>query len=160
QTIGRAARNLNGRVIMYSDQMTDSMRAALDETNRRREAQRAYNLEHHITPASVKKSILDLSAFQYDADRMELILAAEPQADELTPGEIKKLIGEYGREMKKAADDMEFEQAADWRDRIVLLKEMDLGLKPRLRSALAAPQKREDKPRIHKGPPARVRRRR
>ncbi len=78
QTIGRAARNLKGRVIMYADHVTDSMKRALDETDRRREVQRQYNEEHGITPTAVKKNILDLSAQLYDAVAAGAPVAAEP----------------------------------------------------------------------------------
>ena len=159
QTIGRASRNLNGRVLMYSDKVTDSMKAALDETRRRRELQTKFNTDHHITPASVKKAILDLSAIQTDADRIEQLLAAEPEADVLSPEDVKRLIGETGREMQRAADDLDFETAAQRRDTLLLLKEMDLGLKPRSRAALATPKKRDERTRSHKGAPARARRR-
>ncbi len=141
QTIGRAARNLKGHVIMYSDQMTDSMKLAIDETNRRREVQRKYNEEHGITPRSVKSAILDLSQQLYGADPMALPVAADGANDLLIPKEIKRLIEEYTKDMQRAADEMEFEKAAQFRDRIVLLKDMDLGLKPPSRALLAAPAK-------------------
>jgi excinuclease ABC subunit B len=141
QTIGRAARNLNGHVIMYSDQMTDSMKRAIDETNRRREVQRKYNEEHGITPRSVKSSILDLSQQLYGADAMALPMAADAADDLLDAKEIKRLIEEYTKDMQRAADEMEFEKAAQCRDRILLLKDMDLGLKPPSRALLAAPVK-------------------
>jgi excinuclease ABC subunit B len=141
QTIGRAARNLKGHVIMYSDQMTDSMKLAIDETNRRREVQRKYNEEHGITPRSVKSAILDLSQQLYGADPMALPVAADGANDLLIPKEIKRLIEEYTKDMQRAADEMEFEKAAQFRDRIVLLKDMDLGLKPPSRALLAAPVK-------------------
>ncbi len=141
QTIGRAARNLKGHVIMYSDQMTDSMKLAIDETNRRREVQRKYNEEHGITPRSVKSAILDLSQQLYGADPMALPVAADAANDLLIPKEIKRLIEEYTKDMQRAADEMEFEKAAEFRDRIVLLKDMDLGLKPPSRALLAAPVK-------------------
>ncbi|WP_224245865.1 excinuclease ABC subunit UvrB [Hyalangium gracile] len=145
QTIGRAARNLNGRVIMYSDQMTDSMKLAIEETNRRREVQRAYNEKHGITPRSVKSAILDLSAQFYDADPMALPMAADAANDLLIPKEIKRLIEEFTKDMQRAADEMEFEKAAQFRDRILLLKDMDLGLKPPSRALLAAPVKPAEK---------------
>ena len=157
QTIGRAARNLQGRVIMYSDTVTDSMRLALDETDRRRELQRKYNEEHGITPRAVKKNILDMSAFLYDAAPADMKLAAEKGVELLTKDEVKHLIGEYTAKMEEAAEEMEFEQAAAWRDKLLLLKEMDLGLKPPARSLLSAAPKREDKPRSRKGPAARYR---
>ncbi|KFE64612.1 excinuclease ABC subunit UvrB [Hyalangium minutum] len=141
QTIGRAARNLNGQVIMYSDQMTDSMKLAIEETNRRREVQRKYNEEHNITPRSVKSAILDLSQQLYGADPMALPLAADGANDLLIPKEIKRLIEEYTKDMQRAADEMEFEKAAQFRDRILLLKDMDLGLKPPSRTLLAEPPK-------------------
>jgi excinuclease ABC subunit B len=141
QTIGRAARNLNGHVIMYSDQMTDSMKRAIDETNRRREVQRSYNEQHGITPRSVKSAILDLSQQLYGADPMALPLAADAADELLDAKEIKRLIEEYTKDMQRAADEMEFEKAAQFRDRILLLKDMDLGLKPPSRALLAAPIK-------------------
>jgi excinuclease ABC subunit B len=141
QTIGRAARNLHGHVLMYSDQMTDSMKLAIEETNRRREIQKKYNEAHGITPRSVKSAILDLSAQLYDADPMALPMAADAAHDLLEPKEIKRLIEEFTKDMQRAADEMEFEKAAQARDRILLLKDMDLGLKPPSRSLLAAPPK-------------------
>jgi excinuclease ABC subunit B len=161
QTIGRASRNLNGRVIMYSDAITTSMRLAIDETDRRRELQRGYNQEHGITPQAVKKNILDLSDQLYDADPYPLPMAAEDSDDLLRSDQLQALIAEYTRNMKQAADEMAFEQAAEWRDKLAVLKEMDLGLKPPSRSLLrSAARKREEKPRIRKGPPARYRRKR
>jgi len=160
QTIGRAARNLKGKVIMYSDVVTDSMRIAIDETNRRRDAQRMYNEEHGITPQGVRKNILDLSSQLYDASPYELPLAAESGDDLLNKDQIQKLIAEYTNNMRQAADEMEFEQAAQWRDKLTLLKDMDLGLKAPSRALLLAPPKREEKFRIRKGPPARYRKKR
>jgi len=160
QTIGRAARNLKGKVIMYSDVVTDSMGIAIDETNRRRDAQRMYNEEHGITPQGVRKNILDLSAQLYDASPYELPLAAESGDDLLNKDQIQKLIAEYTNNMRQAADEMEFEQAAQWRDKLALLKDMDLGLKAPSRALLLAPPKREEKFRIRKGPPARYRKKR
>ena len=128
---------------MYSDSITDSMKLALDETDRRRERQRKYNLEHDITPRGVKKNILDLSQFLYDASPDALPLAAEGQEDLLTKDQIKKLLKEFGKEMQAAADAMEFEKAAQLRDQVLLLKEMDLGLKPPSRSELEKVQPKE-----------------
>jgi excinuclease ABC subunit B len=144
QTMGRAARNLNGHVLMYADSTTDSMKLAIEETNRRREVQRKYNEEHGITPRSVKSSILDLSEQLYDHDPAALPMAADAPNDVLEPKEIKRLIGEFTQDMQRAADEMEFEKAAGYRDRIVLLKDMELGLKPPSRSLLQAPVKTED----------------
>ncbi|MFP2958295.1 excinuclease ABC subunit UvrB [Myxococcus sp. 1LA] len=143
QTIGRAARNVNGRVIMYADNVTDSMKKALEETTRRREIQRAYNKEHGITPRSVKSNITDLSEHAaYEAgDVGALPMAAEGEDDVLQPKEIKRLIEEFTKDMLAAADEMQFEKAAEYRDRVQLLKDMDLGLKPASRSLLRAPAK-------------------
>ncbi|HYO67710.1 MAG TPA: excinuclease ABC subunit UvrB [Archangium sp.] len=144
QTIGRAARNLNGRVIMYAESLTDSMKLAIEETNRRREVQRAYNAQHGITPKAVKSHILDLSEHLYDADPSALPMAADSASDVLEPKEIKRLIGEFTKDMQHYADEMQFEKAAEIRDRIVLLKDMELGLKPPSRTLLKAPPKPSD----------------
>jgi excinuclease ABC subunit B len=144
QTIGRAARNLNGHVIMYADALTDSMKLAIEETNRRREVQRAYNAQHGITPKAVKSHILDLSEHLYGADPSELPMAADAANDLLEPKEIKRLIGEFTKDMQHYADQMEFEKAAELRDRIQVLKDMDLGLKPPSRALLKAPPKQDD----------------
>jgi excinuclease ABC subunit B len=146
QTIGRAARNLQGRVIMYSDSITDSMKKALDETSRRREIQMRYNQEHGITPRSVKSAITDLSEHLYDAEGQPgaLPMAAEGEDDVLQPKEIKRLIEEFTKDMLTAAEEMQFEKAAEYRDRVQLLKDMDLGLKPPSRALLKGPAKAED----------------
>ncbi|WPB80655.1 excinuclease ABC subunit UvrB [Archangium violaceum] len=144
QTIGRAARNLNGRVIMYAESLTDSMKLAIEETNRRREVQRSYNEQHGITPKAVKSNILDLSEHLYDADPSALPMAADSANDVLEPKEIKRLIGEFTKDMQHYADEMQFEKAAEIRDRILLLKDMELGLKPPSRTLLKAPPKPAD----------------
>ncbi|MDQ3266470.1 MAG: excinuclease ABC subunit UvrB [Myxococcota bacterium] len=163
QTIGRAARNLQGRVIMYAEHLTASMRLALDETQRRRTVQQEYNRAHGITPQSVKKNILDLAAHLYAHDPMALPMAAEGTADDLlTKKDLQKLVAEMGQQMQVAADAMEFEQAATLRDKVLLLKEMDLGLKPPSRALLArfAPAKSEDAPRLKKAAARSARRKR
>ncbi len=134
QTIGRAARHLEGRVLMYADQETDSIRAALDETRRRRELQARFNQDHGITPAGVKKAILDMSKLLYRSEPLELAMAAPN--DLLSPAEVKALIQELSAEMLSAAEAMEFEKAAALRDQVLLLKDMDLGLKPPSRALL------------------------
>ncbi|HYV45544.1 MAG TPA: excinuclease ABC subunit UvrB, partial [Myxococcaceae bacterium] len=138
QTIGRAARHLEGRVIMYADQVTASMKKALDETDRRREAQRQFNQDHGITPQAVKKNITDLSQFLYDGGPAPLGEAAEGGDELLTKEQIQELIEEYGKRMQEAADQMEFESAADFRDKLLVLKDMDLGLKPPSRALVQA----------------------
>jgi excinuclease ABC subunit B len=126
QTIGRAARHVKGRVILYADAVTDSMRRALDETNRRREIQRAYNQEHGITPESVKRNITDLGMAIYQADYVTVPVAAE--GAEYRPEEIPRIVEELEREMSRAAEQLEFEKAAQLRDRILGLKDLQLGV--------------------------------
>ncbi|MFL5271212.1 MAG: excinuclease ABC subunit UvrB [Anaeromyxobacteraceae bacterium] len=125
QTIGRAARNLNGRVLLYADHVTDSMKKALDETNRRRAIQRKHNEDHGITPQSVKRAITDLHMVA--ADSIAVPLAADDGA-EYQPEQIPKIVAELEGEMKKAAEAMEFERAAQLRDRILSLKDLALGV--------------------------------
>ena len=126
QTIGRAARNVNGRVILYADARTESIRRALDETNRRREIQRAFNLEHGITPQTVKRNITDLGMAVVEADWVTVPMAAE--GAEYRPEELPAIVAELEREMKEAAESLEFEKAAQLRDRILAMKDLALGL--------------------------------
>ncbi|MFY2563733.1 excinuclease ABC subunit UvrB [Corallococcus terminator] len=161
QTIGRAARNLNGRVIMYADSITDSMKNALEETTRRREIQRQHNKDHGITPRSVKSNITDLSEHAYDAEGGTLPMAAEGEDDVLDAKEIKRLVKEFTEEMQRAAESMEFEKAAEYRDKVQLLKDMDLGLKPASRFLLKGPAKAQDEaPKRGRGKGGRARGRR
>lgn len=102
------------------------MRRALDETNRRREIQRKYNEEHGITPQSVKRAITDLHMSVYEADYLTVPIAAD--GAEYQPDQIPKIVEELEREMKKAAQSLEFEKAAQLRDRIVAMKDLQLGL--------------------------------
>src|SRR5450755_300871 len=158
QTIGRAARHLEGRVLMYADHETDSMRAALDETRRRRELQARFNQDNGITPAGVKKAILDMSQVLYRSEPLELAMAS-PQ-DLLSPAEVKTLIQELSAEMLKAADAMEFEKAAALRDQVLLLKDMDLGLKPPSRALLREGPPRQERAGARRRAGARARGRR
>lgn len=120
QTIGRAARNADGRVIMYADVITDSMRHAIEETQRRREIQKKYNDEHGITPTTIKKAVRDLIAISK--------AAAEPKADmekdieSMSHKELEKLLKELSKQMHKAAAELDFERAAELRDRIIEIK--------------------------------------
>ncbi len=142
QTIGRAARHLEGRVLMYADQETASMKEALDETRRRRALQARFNQDHAITPAGVRKAILDMSQVLYRSDPLEQAL--QSGNDVLRPDEVKALIQELSKEMVQAADAMEFEKAAALRDQVLVLKDMDLGLKPPSRALLKeAPARQE-----------------
>ncbi len=126
QTIGRASRNLNGRVILYADAITDSMRKALDETNRRREVQRRYNAEHGITPQTVKRNIMDLQMSVYEADYVTVPVAAD--GAEYQPEQIPAIVAELEGEMRRASEALEFEKAARLRDRILAMKDLALGL--------------------------------
>jgi excinuclease ABC subunit B len=127
QTIGRAARNVNGRVILYADKITESMRKALDETNRRREIQRAYNVEHGITPTTVKRNIMDLGMAVVEADYLTVPLAADEGA-EYAPEQLPAIVAALEQEMREAAQALEYEKAAQLRDRILALKDLQLGL--------------------------------
>ena len=129
QTCGRTARNVDGRVIMYADKITKSMQACLDETERRRTKQLAHNLEHGITPQSIKKSMRSiLDELTRDSD-VEMALVAEAAAEYRTPGELNKKIAELKQEMLKAAADLDFEKAAETRDQMLLLEKHELALR-------------------------------
>ncbi len=123
QTIGRAARHVNGKVIMYADKMTDAMKTAIEETNRRRAKQVAYNEQYGIEPVSIHKAVRDLT------DQLTVKAVAEPKAEyasrgasKLTRSELERVISELEKEMKEAARDLEFEKAAALRDQIFELK--------------------------------------
>src|SRR5512142_1620227 len=127
QTIGRAARNVNGTVVMYADAVTDSMRRAIEETERRRELLRAYNAEHGITPQTVKRNITDLQMAVVEADYLTVPMAAEEGAD-YDPARLPEIVAALEQEMKDAAAQLEVEKAAQLRDRILALKDLQLGL--------------------------------
>ena len=120
QTIGRAARNSNGHVIMYADVMTDSMRNAIEENNRRREIQEAYNEEHGITPTTIKKAVRDLIAVSKAVAETEVKLKKDPES--MSKKELKNLISQLEKQMRQAAADLNFEQAAELRDKMIELK--------------------------------------
>ncbi len=120
QTIGRAARNSEGHVIMYADVMTDSMRNAIDETNRRREIQEAYNEEHGITPTTIKKAVRDLIAVSKAVAETEVKLKKDPES--MSKKELKNLISQLEKQMRQAAAELNFEQAAELRDKMIELK--------------------------------------
>ena len=120
QTIGRAARNAEGHVIMYADMITDSMRQAIDETKRRREIQMKYNKEHHITPQSIHKAVRDLISISKKAAAEEMRIEKDPES--MSREELEKLIGDVTKRMKKAAAELNFETAAELRDKMTELK--------------------------------------
>lgn len=120
QTIGRAARNAEGHVIMYADNMTDSMKVAIEETARRRKIQMAYNEEHHITPTTIKKAVRDLISISRTIAKEEMSFEKDPES--MSREELEKLIGKIQKEMRKAAADLNFEAAAELRDKMVELK--------------------------------------
>ena len=120
QTIGRAARNAEGHVIMYADNMTDSMQNAINETNRRRKIQQEYNEKHGITPTTIKKAVRDLIRISKDVPQVKEEL--DKDMESMSEKELNKLISEYNKKMHKAAADLNFEEAAQLRDLIIDLK--------------------------------------
>ena len=122
QTIGRAARNVEGHVIMYADTVTDSMRRAMDETERRRAIQERYNEEHGITPQSIQKSVRELISISKKVAAEELRLEKDPES--MSVKELEKLTKDLTKQMKKAAAELNFEAAAELRDKLVELKKL------------------------------------
>ena len=122
QTIGRAARNAEGHVIMYADTITDSMRLAIRETERRRKVQMEYNEAHGITPQTIKKSVRDLISISRKVAAEELRMEKDPES--MSPKELEKLIQDVTKQMKKAAAELNFEAAAELRDKMVELKKL------------------------------------
>lgn len=125
QTIGRAARNSDGKAILYADRITDSMKKAIDETVRRREIQQAYNEEHGITPTTIVKSIDATLVTAYEADYFKVPLDIE-KFEEYSPKQLKETIAQLEADMRAAAKEMKFEQAAEIRDRLKYLQERQL----------------------------------
>ena len=134
QTCGRAARNVDGRVIFYADEMTSSMARAIQETNRRRNLQKNFNQLHGITPESIKKDITDILSSVYEADYVDVSTVSEAEEEYLSPGLVLREIKSLRKQMDRAAKKLDFEEAARIRDRIFLLerKELDYRDSPRL----------------------------
>jgi len=126
QTFGRTARNVSGRVVLYADSRTDSMKKAIAETNRRRKIQDAYNRKHGITPETVRKAIPDILESIYEADYVTVPMAAEKGEEYVSLLEIPKLISRLKKEMRAAASKLDFEKAAEIRDRIKALEEREM----------------------------------
>jgi excinuclease ABC subunit B len=120
QTIGRAARNAEGHVIMYADTITGSMQVAIDETNRRREIQMRYNEQNGITPTTIKKAVRDRISITKEAVKTVDKLEKDPES--MSRAEIEKLIKKITKEMQKAATELNFEEAAQLRDQMIKLK--------------------------------------
>ncbi len=132
QTIGRAARNAEGRVVLYADRMTDSLRKALEETERRRNKQMAWNAEHGITPTTIKRQIADVMQSVYEQDYVTVEAVEGDATAQFIGSNLKATIADLEKRMRAAAADLEFEEAARLRDEIKRMEALDLGLEPNL----------------------------
>ena len=150
QTIGRAARNVDGKVILYADQMTGSMERAIAETDRRREKQHAYNIEHGITPESIKRDIHNIVADTASRDGVLVEIEAEG-ANNLVGHNLRGYIEDLEKKMRNAAADLEFEEAGRLRDEIRRLEEDELGIPGDQRTAPVVGRSNEGKPGTRKG---------
>jgi excinuclease ABC subunit B len=126
QTCGRAARNINGRVLLYADQVTGSIERAMSESARRREIQLEYNRVNHITPTSIQKDIDDILKSPYEADYVTVPTLSEEEAAYMTQESLGKMIEDLREKMFDAASKLEFEAAAQYRDRITAIEKRNL----------------------------------
>ena len=145
QTIGRAARNVDGRVILYADRITGSMERAMNETARRREKQEAYNREHGITPTTIKRNIGDIIAHVSNQDSV-LIDTGDEERPHMVGHNLRAYIEELEKKMRKAASDLEFEEAGRLRDEIRALEQEELGLPVQEHKAPLMGRSNEGKP--------------
>ena len=151
QTIGRAARNVDGRVILYADTLTNSLRVAIEETERRRNKQRAWNAAHDITPVSIKRSIGKVLESVFEQDYVTVAPVKDAETAEFVGKDLKATIAEIEKRMRAAAADLEFEDAARLRDELRRLEAVDLGLEPppapssALRAGAGAARGRKDR---------------
>jgi excinuclease ABC subunit B len=145
QTIGRAARNVDGRVILYADRITGSMERAMNETARRREKQEAYNREHGITPTTIKRNIGDIIAHVSNQDSV-LVDTGDEQRPHMVGHNLRAYIEELEKKMRKAASDLEFEEAGRLRDEIRALEQEELGLPVQEHTAPLMGRSNEGKP--------------
>ncbi len=129
QTCGRASRNVSGRVIMFADTITQSMKRAIDETNRRRKLQKKFNKKHGITPETIKKSIQDILGSVYEADHYTVSIMQEAEGEYISINEIPKKVKKLKKEMISAAKELEFERATELRDEIKKLEELELSVR-------------------------------
>jgi len=146
QTIGRAARNVEGRVILYADRMTGSMERALNETSRRREKQEAYNAEHGITPTTIKRNIGDIIAHVASKDQVTVPIDDDGGPQHMVGHNLRAYIEELEKKMRAAAADLEFEEAGRLRDEIRALEAEELGLPADQRKAPVMGRSNEGKP--------------
>jgi excinuclease ABC subunit B len=128
QTIGRAARNIDGRVLLYADVMTNSLRVAIETTERRRNKQRAWNEDHGITPISIRRTISNVLESVFEQDYVTVAPIAGSETKEFVGKDLKAAIADLEKRMRAAAADLEFEQAARLRDEIKRLEALELGL--------------------------------
>jgi excinuclease ABC subunit B len=143
QTIGRAARNIDGRVILYADTMTRSLRAAIEETERRRNKQRTWNEDHDITPQSVRKQIAKVLESVFEQDYVTVAPVKDTGIAEFVGKDLKSAIADLEKRMRAAAADLEFEDAARLRDEIKRLEALDLGLEPPPRASASLRPKKD-----------------